>query len=678
MTKLTIDGKEIEVPAGSSVIQACEAAGVEIPRFCYHERLGIAGNCRMCLVEVSPGPPKPQASCALPVADNMVVKTNTPMVKKAREGVMEFLLINHPLDCPICDQGGECDLQDQALLYGTGVSRFEENKRAVQDKYMGPLIKTQMTRCIHCTRCIRFSSEVAGVPELGATGRGEDMEVGTYIEKAITSELSGNLVDICPVGALTSRPYAFVARPWELTKTESVDVMDAVGSNIRIDARNNSVLRVLPRLNENINEEWISDKTRHACDGLRTQRLDRPFIRKDGKLIEATWEEALNVAAQKLKSTAGEKIAAIAGDIACVESMYALKELMNSLNSPHTDCRQDGAKLDATDRASYLFNTGIAGIEQADLILLVGTNPRHEAPIINARIRKTTLKGKVKVYGIGEPTNLTYKVEWLKNDSAILGDIASGHHALAAELGKAERPMIILGQGALARPDGRAILNVCRAIADKCGLIKEGWNGFNVLHRASARVGGLDLGFVPGPGGKDVQGILESARKWDIEVVYLLGADEIDAAQLGNAFVIYQGHHGDAGANRADVILPGAAYTEKNAIYVNTEGRAQNAVQAVSPPGEAREDWKIIRALSGVVGKTLPFNSLSELRKRLPPVKPATWQGAKSEPSGKYSDAPFAYPVKNFYMTDPISRASKTMAECVSVILEGKDGREAA
>ena len=585
MTKLTIDGKEIEVPAGSSVIQACEAAGVEIPRFCYHERLNIAGNCRMCLVEVSPGPPKPQASCALPVAENMVVKTNTPMVKKAREGVMEFLLINHPLDCPICDQGGECDLQDQAMEYGTGISRFEENKRAVQDKYMGPLIKTQMTRCIHCTRCIRFSSEVAGVPELGATGRGEHMEVGTYIEKAISSELSGNLVDICPVGALTSRPYAFVARPWELTKTESVDVMDAVGSNIRVDARQNTVLRILPRLNEDINEEWISDKTRHACDGLRTQRLDVPYVRKDGKLQEASWDEALKVVAEKLKSVPGGKIAAIAGDMACAESMFALRELMLSLGSPHLDCRQDGAKLDASDRASYIFNTTIAGIENADVILLVGTNPRHEASLINARIRKTYLKGKLKVYAIGDPVNLTYKTDWLGNNPKLLNDIAAGKHPLSEVLKKAEKPMIIVGQGALARADGAEILKASRAIADAHGLVKEGWNGFNVLHRAASRVAGLDMGFVPQAGGKDVQGILEAARKWDIEVVYLLGADEIDTSQLGNAFVIYQGHHGDKGAHRADVILPGAAYTEKSATYVNTEGRVQQTTAAVSPPG---------------------------------------------------------------------------------------------
>jgi NADH-quinone oxidoreductase subunit G len=562
------------------------------------------------------------------------------------------------------------------MAYGTGVSRFHENKRAVQDKYMGPLIKTQMTRCIHCTRCIRFSAEVAGVPELGATGRGEHMEVGTYIEKAITSELSGNLVDICPVGALTSKPYAFVARPWELTKTESIDVMDAVGSHIRVDARQNTVLRVLPRLSEEINEEWISDKTRHACDGLRTQRLDVPYVRRDGKLQEASWTEALKAVAEKLGSVQGDKIAAIAGDMACVESMFALKTLMMSLGSPHLDCRQDGAKLDVTDRASYLFNTSIAGIENADVIVLIGTDPRHEASLVNARIRKTYLKGKLKVYGIGEPIDLTYKTEWLGNRPALLNEIASGKHPLSEVLKKAERPMIIVGQGALARADGAEIMKAARAIADTHGLVKDGWNGFNVLHRAAARVGGLDIGFVPQKGGKDVQGILESTRKWEIEVVYLLGADEIEGAQFGNAFVIYQGHHGDAGAHRADVILPGAAYTEKSAIYVNTEGRAQQATAAVSSPGEAREDWKILRALSEALGKTLPFDTLAQVRSGIPAVSPAVWQAGKGDAGAKVSTEPFTYPVSNFYMTDPISRASKTMAECVSIILEGK--KEAA
>lgn len=683
MTKLTIDGKEIEVPAGSSVIQACEAMGVEIPRFCYHERLQIAGNCRMCLVEVSPGPPKPQASCALPVAEGMVVKTNTPMVKKAREGVMEFLLINHPLDCPICDQGGECDLQDQAMAYGSGNSRFHEHKRAVQDKNMGPLVKTAMTRCIHCTRCIRFSTEIAGVAELGAFGRGEHMEVSTYVEKALTSELSANIVDLCPVGALTSRPYAFEARPWELKKTESIDVMDAVGSAIRIDSRQNSVMRVLPRLNEDVNEEWISDKTRHACDGLRVQRLDRPYVRRNGKLHEASWTEALSMIATKLNATAPERVAALAGDLACTESMFALKQLMLSLGVKNMDCRQNGAMVDATDRSSYLFNTTIAGIEQADVLLLVGTNPRHEAAIINARIRKAWRNGKLKkIYAIGEPLELTYNVEWLGNDPTLLKALAVGSHPLSKVFASAANPMMIVGQGAVARYDGADVLAAAQLVARECGFVKEGWNGFNMLQTAASRVGGLDIGFVPEKGGMDIYAIMEAAQKWKIEVAYLLGADEIDTAQLGNAFVIYQGHHGDRGAHRADVILPGCAYTEKSATYVNTEGRVQRTAQAVFAPGEAREDWKVLRALSEAMGKTLPYNTVEELRtameaaapqlKNIDAVTPAVWAADASNVVSrlKIQDSGFYYPVQNFYMTDAISRASKTMADCVASLEE--------
>jgi NADH-quinone oxidoreductase subunit G len=676
MTKLTIDGKEIEVAAGMTVIQACEQAGVEIPRFCYHERLSIAGNCRMCLVEVSPGPPKPQASCALPVAENMVVKTNTPMVKKAREGVMEFLLINHPLDCPICDQGGECDLQDQAMTYGTGKSRYHEHKRSVEDKYMGPLVKTQMTRCIHCTRCIRFITDVAGVPDLGATGRGEHMEVTTYVEKAIASELSGNIIDLCPVGALTSKPYAFMARPWELKKTETIDVMDAVGSSIRVDSRGDSVLRVLPRLNEDVNEEWISDKTRYACDGLRTQRLDQPYVRKEGKLQPASWTEALEFVASKIKAVSPNQIAALAGDMACVESMVALKDLMQTLKSPNLDCRQDGAYLDVSGRSNYLFNTTIARIEESDFILLVGTNPRLEAPIINARIRKTYLRGKLSVAAVGPKTELTYKTEWLGETPAVLSEILSGKHPVSEKLKAAQKPMVIVGMGALTRKDGKAIFETAKAIASQYGLVKEGWNGFNVLHTAASRVGGLDIGFLPQAGGKDTKAILDSAKSGDIKVLYLLGADEIDMASLGNATIVYQGHHGDKAAARADVILPGSAYTEKTALYVNTEGRVQSTQQAIFPPGEAKEDWKILRALSEKTGTVLPYNTLAELRGhietiaphmgRLDEVAPAAFTPV-SKPGSEIAPEPLRYTVTNFYMTDPISRASKTMAECTSV-----------
>ena len=677
MPKLKIDDTEIEVPAGTTVLQAAEQLGIEIPRFCYHDRLSIAGNCRMCLVEVEKSP-KPVASCAWPVAEGMVVHTRSPMAKKARHGVMEFLLINHPLDCPICDQGGECDLQDQAMAYGFDRGRYLEQKRAVKEKHMGPLIRTYMTRCIHCTRCIRFATEIAGADEIGALGRGEHMEITTYLEQTVTSELSGNVIDLCPVGALTSGPYAFSARPWELKKTESVDVMDAVGSNIRIDARGAEVLRVLPRLNEAINEEWISDKTRFACDGLKRQRLDRPYVRRDGKLRPASWAEAFAAIAQRLKGVPGNRIAAIAGDLADAEAVAALKDLMAAHGSPHTDCRQDGAKLDARVRASYLFNTTIAGIEQADMCLLIGTNPRHEAPLVNARLRKRFLRGAFHVAAIGPEADLTYRVEWLGGTARVLEDIASGRHALAERLKAAKNPMLIVGQGALARADGARVLGHARKIAEAAGMVREGWNGFNVLHRAAARVGALDLGFVPGAGGRDVTGILDGAAKGEIDAVFLLGADEVDTARLGRAFVVYQGHHGDRGAHRADVILPGAAYTEKNATYVNTEGRAQRAQLAIHPPGEAREDWRILRALSETLGAKLPYDDIAALRRRmeaanaafarLDETAAAAW-GSFGE-DGPLDAVPFAYPVGNFYMTDPISRASETMAKCTDQILK--------
>ena len=686
MAKLTIDGTEIEVADGITVLQACEEAGVEIPRFCYHERLSIAGNCRMCLVEMEKAP-KPVASCAMPVGEGMVIRTNTETVKKARNGVMEFLLINHPLDCPICDQGGECDLQDQAMAYGFDHSRFSENKRAVADKNLGPLVETHMTRCIHCTRCIRFSTEVAGVEVLGATGRGENMEVGTYVEAAISSELSANIIDLCPVGALTSKPYAFEARPWELTKTESVDVMDAVGSNIRVDSRGREVMRILPMLNEDVNEEWISDKTRYACDGLAKQRLDRPYVRKDGKLQPATWHEALDVIGGKLRGMDGSKIAAIAGDLCDAESMAALKGLMDGLGSPNIDCRQDGAKLEAGTRTGYVFNTTIAGIEDADACLIVGSNPRLEAPIINARLRKRAGAGGFKVGVVGENVNLTYRAEHLGAGPQTLKEIADGSHAFCEILKAAERPMLILGQGALARADGAAVMAAARQIAGNTGMVSADWNGFNILHTAAARVAGLDLGLVPGEGGRDVAGILDGAAAGEIEVVYLLGADEIDTSKLANAFVIYQGHHGDAGAHAADVILPGAAYTEKDGTYANTEGRVQRGRRATFPPGDAREDWAILRALSDVLGKTLPYNNILELRAHMAKTTPALAEIDTLAPSswrdygtsGEMENAPFESPIRNFYMTDPISRASETMAACTETFVRngektGTDG----
>ncbi|MFN0041700.1 MAG: NADH-quinone oxidoreductase subunit NuoG [Alphaproteobacteria bacterium] len=677
MPKLKIDGTEIEVAPGTTVLQAAELLGIEIPRFCYHDRLSIAGNCRMCLVEVEKSP-KPVASCAWPAAEGMVVHTRSPAATKARKGVMEFLLINHPLDCPICDQGGECDLQDQAMAYGLDRGRYEESKRAVKEKNMGPLIKTYMTRCIHCTRCIRFATEIAGAEEIGAVGRGEHMEITSYLERTVESELSGNVIDLCPVGALTSAPYAFAARPWELRKTESIDVLDAVGSNIRVDSRGAEVLRVLPRLNEAINEEWISDKTRFACDGLRRQRLDRPYVRREGKLQPVGWAEAFGAVAARLKGVPGSKIAAIAGDLADAEAVAALGDLMAALGSPHTDCRQDGAKLDGNTRSGYLFNTTIQGIERADLCLLIGTDPRREAPLVNARLRKRYLAGGFAVAAIGPETDLSYRVEWLGNSARAIEDIATGRHPFAGRLQAAKNPMLVLGQGALARPDGARLLGLARRIADSFGLVRADWNGFNVLHMAAGRVGALDLGFVPKAGGRDVAGILDGASRGEIEVVYLLGADEIDTARLGRAFVIYQGHHGDRGAHRADVILPGAAYTEKNATYVNIEGRAQRAQLAIHPPGEAREDWRIVRALSDALGKPLPYDDLDALRRRLGAANPAfarideviapPW-GAFGE-DGPLDPGLFAYPVANFHMTDAISRASETMAKCVDALLK--------
>ncbi|MDB5397088.1 MAG: NADH-quinone oxidoreductase subunit [Rhodospirillales bacterium] len=669
MPTLSINGISIEVAPGTSIIQACEQLGIEVPRFCYHERLSVPANCRMCLVEQK-GAPKPVASCAMPCADKMEIFTDSELVHKARKGVMEFLLINHPLDCPICDQGGECDLQDQALGYGFDRGRYLENKRAVNEKYLGPLIKTFMTRCIQCTRCVRFADEIAGAPEIGLLGRNEMVEIGTYVESAITSELSGNLVDVCPVGALTSKPYAFAARPWELKKTDSIDVFDAVGCNIRIDARGPEVMRVLPRVNEDVNEEWIADKSRHAIDGLLLQRLDRPYVRKNGKLTAATWPEALAAIAARVKGVDGSKIAAIAGDMADAEALIALKDLMGALGSTNLECRQDGGRFDPANRAGYLFNSTIAGIDQADAFLIVGTNPRWEAPIINARIRKRflTLRENFKAAVIGSNLDLTYPYEYLGAGPQTLADVAEGRHPFAEELKNAKNPMLILGSGAVARPDGAAI----QALTGKIDVSREGWNGFNFLHRAAGRVGALDIGFVPGEGGRDLDGIFDGAGTGAIEIVYLLGADEIDMTKLGRAFVIYQGHHGDAGAHRADVILPGAAYTEKNATYVNTEGRAQIARLAVFPPGEAREDWKIVRALAETLGKTLPYDSLGQVRRRLADAAPVflsvdsvTSAGPASfAAAGTVADMPFVMPIENYYMTDAISRASPTMAKC--------------
>src|SRR5690349_3097382 len=678
MTKIIVDGKEIDVPAEYTLLQACEAAGAEIPRFCYHERLSIAGNCRMCLVEVKGGP-KPVASCAWGVRDCRPgpkgeppeISTRSPMVKKAREGVMEFLLINHPLDCPICDQGGECDLQDQAMGYGVDTSRFAENKRAVEDKYLGALVKTSMNRCIQCTRCVRFSAEVAGAPEMGATGRGEDMEITTYLEHALTSELQGNLVDICPVGALTSKPYAFAARPWELGKTQSVDVMDGVGSSIRVDTRGREVMRILPRINEAVNEEWISDKTRHVVDGLRTQRLDRPYIRENGKLRAASWTEAFAAIAARTGRIDGKRIGAIAGDLAGVEEMFALKELLAKCGSANLAV-QGGDAFDAkAGRASYIFNPTIAGIDQADALLIVGSNPRKEAAVLNARIRKRWRSGGLKVGVIGARADLTYDYDYIGAGTDSLGELAGGKGAFLDVLKNAQHPIVLVGAGATARHDGAAVLALAAKLAGDIGAIKDGWNGFAVLHDAASRVGALDIGFAPGAGGLSAA---QMTTFGTLDVLFLLGADEISVPD--GTFVVYIGTHGDRGAHRADVILPGAAYTEKAAFYVNTEGRVQIARRATFPPGEAREDWAIVRALSDVLGKKLPFDSQYALRQAIFKVAPHLVRVDQIEAgnaadiktlggkSGSVEKTPFKSSVEDFYLTNPIARASAVMAEC--------------
>ncbi len=670
MPKVTVDGLEIEVPAGATVLQACEMAGKEIPRFCYHERLSIAGNCRMCLVEVAPGPPKPQASCALPATEGQIIKTDSQMVKKAREGVMEFLLINHPLDCPICDQGGECDLQDQSVGYGRGASRFDENKRAVAEKYMGPIVKTAMTRCIQCTRCIRFAEEVAGIQEIGAIGRGENMQITSYLERAVTSELSGNVVDLCPVGALTSKPYAFEARPWELKKTPSIDVMDAVGTNIRLDSRGMAVLRALPRINDDVNEEWASDKTRHAVDGLTHRRLDKPYVRRDGKLVAVSWAEAF----EAVRANWSGEAAVVAGDQVDCETMFTARELAGSAM---LEGRQTGLAYDTSSLSAVNFNTTIAGIENADVILLIGSDLRREAPLVNTRIQKAVRKRGAKVFAIGPVTDLTYKVEWLGDD---LGALAKAPKVLAEALKTAERPAIIVGGGAL-RYEG--VHGAALAFAKKFKLVRPStgsgvWNGFNVLHFAAARMGGLMLGYAHNGGIK----MLASKKP---RLAFFLGADEVDYSLFANSFKVYVGHHGDNGAAHADVILPGAAYSEKSGTYVNLEGRVQRGERAVFPPGDAREDWAIFRALSDVLGKRLPFDSIEQLRAEMAKAVPALgveglanygWSAPNlsTTVSGKIAD----YPIKDFYLTNAICRASETMQRCSAELVHGDAFLEAA
>ncbi|MCL2713467.1 MAG: NADH-quinone oxidoreductase subunit NuoG [Alphaproteobacteria bacterium] len=675
MTKLIIDGKEVDVPADYTLLQACESAGVEIPRFCYHERLSIAGNCRMCLVEVK-GSPKPVASCAWGVRDCRpgpngeppVISTRSPMVKKAREGVMEFILINHPLDCPICDQGGECDLQDQAMGYGIGSGRFTENKRAVEDRYLGVLIRTAMSRCIKCTRCVRFSAEIAGVPEMGAIGRGEDVEITTYLQHALSSELQGNLVDVCPVGALTSKPYAYTARPWELSKTQSIDVMDGVGSAIRVDARGREVMRILPRLNEAVNEEWISDKTRHIVDGLRTQRLDRPFIRDNGRLRPASWSEAFAAIAAKAGATSGALIGAIAGDLAAIEEMFALKALLAGLNATAMAVQGGDAFDPGLGRGSYIFNPTLAGIEEADALLLVGTNPRREAAVFNARIRKRWREGGFPIGLIGARADLTYGYEHLGPGAETLAGLAGAGLPFLDVLKNSARPVVMVGSAATSRRDGAMLTALSARLALEAGAVKDGWNGFGVLHDSAARVGALDIGFA-------TMSVAQMVVPGALDLLFLLGADEVNIPE--GAFVVYIGSHGDRGAHRADVILPGAAYTEKSALYVNTEGRVQMTGRATFAPGDAREDWAILRALSEVLGCKLPFDSLGALRQavfaarphlaRVDDIAPGSLEQVKAlaaRSGGATDRAPFAAPIEDFYLTNPIARASAVMAEC--------------
>ena len=689
LRKIKIDGTDYDVPGEYTLMQACEEyAGAEIPRFCYHERLSVAGNCRMCLVEWE-GAPKPQASCALQVKDLRPnrdgtpahIRTNTETVKKAREGVMEFLLINHPLDCPICDQGGECDLQDQAMAYGRDFSRFDENKRAVDDKFMGPLVNTIMTRCIQCTRCVRFVTEVAGVEEIGLASRGEDAEITTYLEQSLTSELSGNVIDLCPVGALTSKPYAFNARPWELEKAPSIDVMDAVGSNIRVDSRTGRVLRILPVINDAVNEEWISDKTRFVWDGLSRQRLDRPYLRVDGKLQATDWDTALKTVADRLKGDAS-RIGVLAGDLQDAESMMATLDLARSLGIQNTDSRPAGSILGAVRqgqeqgaREGYLLNTSIADVEDADAILLVGTNPRLEAPLVNTRIRKAWLGGECEVGLIGDAADLTYDYHHIGDDTASLSKFAKQSKGFAAVMKAAQRPVIIVGEAVFAHGEASGILATLGALAKKYSVVREGWNGFNVLHTAAARVGALDLGFIPGEGGLDTAAMLQRGA---LDTLILLGADEHDLS-VSDAFTVYIGSHGDAGAHKADVILPAATYTEKDGTYVNTEGRVQIALPAVAPPGLAKPDWAILRALSAHAGQTLPYDNIDELRAKMmadhpsfasvdyvPGAAASTFDiselGGPAPKTG--STAKLQSPVTDFYLTNPIARASLTMAEC--------------
>ena len=676
MPKIIIDNKEIEFENGMTVMQACELANTEIPRFCYHDKLSIAGNCRMCLVEMEKAP-KPIASCAMPAGDGMVIRTNTDLVKKARKGVMEFLLINHPLDCPICDQGGECDLQDQAMHYGFDKSRYQENKRAVLNKHMGPLVSTIMTRCIHCTRCVRFSTEVAGVDDLGLLGRGENAEITTYLEKTINSELSGNVIDLCPVGALTSKPYAFQSRPWELKKTESIDVFDAMGSSIRIDTRGKSVLRVLPRLNDEINEEWINDKSRFAIDGLSKQRLDTPYIKKDGLLKPADWNTALSLIVKEINNRGLTNTTALSGKFADLETLFSAKSFLNSLGSNFYDCRFDNAQFIEGQRASYIFNSSIQEVDNADAILLVGSNPRWEASVLNSRIRKAYLSNNCKIGLIGPKINLTYNFEYLSDDISYLNNILEGKSEFSQVLNKAKKPMIIIGTSAINFNDGKEVIKVCGEIASKYNVENENKYNLNILNQNISRVGALDIGFYNNSFDYSWASSVKDHIVKNSPLVFLLGLDDIDFSILENSFNIYIGHHGDAGAHIADIVLPAPAFPEKTSTYVNMEGRPIQTTKCYNPIGDAKEEWKIFRALSNQFNNEINFNNISELRKDI--VNNYSFlkelnslvdrKKLDSFSSIKIKNRNINFNISNFYMTDVISRSSETMAKCTKEIL---------
>ncbi len=663
MPKIIVNNKEVEIEEGMTVLQACELAGAEIPRFCYHERLSIVGNCRMCLVEMEKSP-KPIASCAMPATDGMKIKTNTPLVERARKGVMEFLLANHPLDCPVCDQGGECDLQDQSLFYGLDSSRYTENKRQVKEKYMGPLIKTEMTRCIHCTRCVRFASEIAGIPELGAIGRGEDTEITTYLEKSMESELSANVIDLCPVGALTSKPYAFEARSWELKKTETIDVMDAVGSNIRVDTYGWEVKRILPRVNEDINEEWISDKTRYACDGLLKQRLDTPYIRENGRLQKSSWNKALRLLISKLKSFNSDEVGGLVGDLADLEMIYSFKSFFEKcIGSKNFECRQDRIYINPFERMNYIFNSTINGIEDSDFILLVGTNPRLEATILNARIRKAYIKKRLKIYSIGDPGDLTYPYINLASNTSLIRAIAYGTHEISEKIKKSNKPMIIIGESALYGETGKYIFETLKYFLSKNNFIKEDWNALNILTQQASRVGAIDLG-VHSINETENFSFFNKLDNDEFRFLYLLGADNI-CFDKKDKFIVYQGSHGDKGAEIADIILPGAAYTEKNGLFVNLEGKLQTAHKASYPPGDAREDWVIFNDLANMMKKPLDYNNIKSLQESIKKniQLKINNQITKNNIINFVNDN-ISIKSIDYYHTNSIARSSKVMNEC--------------